>query len=169
MEYFIYNGELYHHGIKGMKWGIRRYQNKDGSLTKAGLKRRAKLEAELTKLGGGKKSSSKSESDKPKETLEERKARVRNSNNAETIYKNKDIFSDKEIGDIYNRLNNEKNIKGLIPERISKGKRFINQYVETAKTVKNVVDATDNVLTSMDKVKKILDRLSGDDKRRGDN
>lgn len=33
------NGELYHHGIKGMKWGVRRYQNKDGSLTPAGKKR----------------------------------------------------------------------------------------------------------------------------------
>lgn len=31
--------ELYHHGIKGQKWGIRRFQNKDGSLTKAGKKR----------------------------------------------------------------------------------------------------------------------------------
>lgn len=34
MEY-----ELYHWGIKGMKWGIRRFQNKDGSLTPAGRKR----------------------------------------------------------------------------------------------------------------------------------
>ena len=31
--------ELKHHGIKGMKWGVRRYQNKDGSLTPAGKER----------------------------------------------------------------------------------------------------------------------------------
>ena len=36
------DGELYHWGIKGMKWGERRYQNKDGSLTPAGKKRYAK-------------------------------------------------------------------------------------------------------------------------------
>lgn len=31
--------ELYHHGIKGQKWGIRRFQNEDGTLTEAGKKR----------------------------------------------------------------------------------------------------------------------------------
>lgn len=34
----IYESELYHHGIKGMKWGVRRYQNKDGTLTAEGRK-----------------------------------------------------------------------------------------------------------------------------------
>lgn len=41
------DGELYHWGIKGMKWGQRRWQNKDGSLTPAGKKRYAKEEADL--------------------------------------------------------------------------------------------------------------------------
>lgn len=42
MEYCIVNGELYHHGIKGQRWGVRRYQNSDGTLTNAGKKRYAK-------------------------------------------------------------------------------------------------------------------------------
>jgi len=35
----MYENELYHHGIKGMRWGVRRYQNEDGSYTRAGRKR----------------------------------------------------------------------------------------------------------------------------------
>lgn len=41
-NYTIVNGELYHWGKKGMKWGVRRYQNKDGTLTEAGKRRYAR-------------------------------------------------------------------------------------------------------------------------------
>lgn len=34
--------ELYHHGVKGMKWGVRRYRNKDGSLTAEGKRHQAR-------------------------------------------------------------------------------------------------------------------------------
>lgn len=39
MKYYV--NELCHHGIKGQKWGVRRYQNADGSLTDEGIKRYA--------------------------------------------------------------------------------------------------------------------------------
>ena len=41
-NYSLHNGEMYktdelmHYGVKGMKWGVRRYQNKDGTLTTEG-------------------------------------------------------------------------------------------------------------------------------------
>ncbi len=37
--YIRRQNELYHHGIKGQKWGVRRYQNEDGSLTPEGERR----------------------------------------------------------------------------------------------------------------------------------
>ena len=121
MEYrIVKSDELYHHGIKGQKWGIRRFQNKDGSLTKAGLKRRAKLEAELKQLGGKKKrgaSGQKEPEQAPrKKTVSE--------------------MTDDELREHTNRMqlesnyyNAARNLATANPVKISKGKRFMNSLM----------------------------------------
>ena len=115
----VHSFELYHHGVKGMRWGIRRYQNKDGSLTAAGKKRRAKLEAELSQLKGKKTSS------KAKSKTEEAVAKPRKKTVSE--------MTDDEVRDRINRMQLEKNYydaaKSLAqanPKKVSAGKRFIN-------------------------------------------
>ena len=38
-SYYIRDDEMYHHGVKVQRWGLRRFQNEDGSLTDAGRNR----------------------------------------------------------------------------------------------------------------------------------
>ena len=52
MNDYLETRELYHHGIKGQRWGIRRFQNEDGTLTKAGIKKYGTLSEKATRMMG---------------------------------------------------------------------------------------------------------------------
>ena len=71
------NYQLYHWGIKGMRWGVRRYQNKDGSLTPAGRKRYEDEGGGSGSSNGGTKGSSKTLSSMSDAELRDKLARLR--------------------------------------------------------------------------------------------
>lgn len=110
---------LAHHGIKGQKWGVRRYQNKDGSLTPAGRKRVNQLESEYTSLTGKKinkenNTHGSSTQSKPKQkTIEERTKELQAQR--QLLQTQKDIL----------QLN--KQISELQPDTRSAGRKFIEK------------------------------------------
>lgn len=128
--------ELMHWGIKGMKWGVRRYQNKDGSLTPAGRKR---YDQEMAKLKEEEKiAKNKLRTQAKLNKLEEKRKEVEALKSGKPLPKTtqntskpsvKDM-SDEELRRVVNRMMLEQQYSKLRPEQVSTGKKFVDKVMK---------------------------------------
>lgn len=127
------DNELTHYGILGMKWGIRRYQNKDGSLTPRGKSRK--------KSG---------------------KASTPEHEDYKKAHSNKSVksMSDAELRARLNRLQMEKNYKSLAgDESVSRGKSIASGILKAATTAATVSGTALTLYSNADKIKKIIEPM----------
>lgn len=144
--------ELYHHGVKGMKWGVRRYQNKDGSLTNAGKKRydrdirennAKKKDNRIVIDGPDPKRWVKEDTSRAKKVVDSSSDAVRQLKNIESSTRSKatkkmDLskMTDQELRDRINRANLERQYNEMFaPSTTSKGREYASRMLDTAGTV----------------------------------
>lgn len=133
---------LEHYGTQGMKWGIRRYQNEDGTLTALGRIHyglgphvgKGKPLPNPFKKKEKKEDGDSSESKSPEKELS--KEDIMKSGDAKLILKNMDKLTDSELQAAYNRANTVRNLQNLTPSEAKKKDPNLFQ-----KGVKTITDA----------------------------
>lgn len=122
--------EIYHHGVKGQKWGVRRYQKKNGTRTSLGKKHQKTLNREAEK---------KQLDEDTIASLKNRLLKGRRSDSGEldarSLYQYRSKFTDKELQDFNNRFNIERTLGGYAAGQKTKGEKFVAKLKETASNV----------------------------------
>lgn len=122
------NDYIQHHGIKGQKWGVRRYQNKDGTLTAAGKKRVKSLNPTSDKQYTG----SRHDSEAYKQYRMNKEADNQKKAEMHAAVKNRRTLSDADLKKKIERVKMEKQLKDLTAEEISPGKAFVKRVVSSS-------------------------------------
>lgn len=124
------NDYIQHHGIKGQKWGVRRYQNKDGSLTAAGKKRVQSMNRTSDEQYTGSRHDSEAykQHRMNKEADELKKADMREA------VTNRRLLSDDDLKKRIERVKMEKQLKELTAEEIDPGKTFVIRVLSNSGT-----------------------------------
>lgn len=146
MEYELY---LMHWGIKGQRWGIRKYQNADGTLTAAGKARYA---------SGGDNPRHKPSEARKKAKYEASRADLLEKGSATDLLKNrkKYNFTDAELKKaserIATKIEVDRKLKELSEKELAKGKSWVDKAVDTATTWKDRVEKGINVWNVVAKI-----------------
>lgn len=158
----MYDDYICHHGIKGMKWGIRRTPEQLGhAVSKAKKKVKGAVEKISPKKNKPAAAASEKKTDANEVDVETRKKQILESRSAKQLYDNANLFTTQELQAAYNRLTLERNIKSLEPKTVSKGQRYLDKYVKTANNLGAFLQSTNKVLSQANAMMKILNSLSG--------